>query len=325
MKVHLDPGKPVQAVLDAMPAGGELLLGPGTYYADPGSPSTPLVIDSGNYQLEINGQGEESSLFGCPIDVQSGKISFRRIGVRADTFAYGIKVYNGGSPFISRCSFREVWIGASSKAAAVSGLGPRDGLILDGAGVLLAEKTTIAFNRRHGLVADSTGVEPNTTLKFDMCSFVQNGYGSGETEGWGINLKQSLTIAEFNGGNSEGNKFLELRAEGLNNLRLRDFDFETASDADRGLSAPELAAVLGQVSFVTCNPILVDNCNFLRGAGSTTPRAVIGQSVVGCVGRNNRFPGYTNMGVVRMDESSSRCDWNNNVLLNGCWIEDYSK
>lgn len=327
----------LQACINSLTVPTTLELGPGTYYGagGPGAPLTPLTIPSTSFCTNIVGDAEFATTIASPILCQVSRIAFSRMHINPIGGDYGLKVYNGGSPFLSRVSLRDIVIGAVDKNAAIAGNGPRDGVILDGAGVFLAEKAVIAFNRRHGLVADSTGFEPNTTLKFDMCSFVQNGFGPNETEvgsgsgaqtgGYGINLQGPCSIAEFNGGNSEGNHFRELNAASMNSLRLRDFDFETSE------------VMADQVICGACNPIIVDNCNFITAQkvggdpGFPGPKATRAMNFASCQGVNikpNRYSGWTSVGIIRLDENCYNC-WVDPMQLSfeggGCWVEDYSR
>jgi hypothetical protein len=186
--------------------------------------------------------------------------------------------------------------------------------------VFLAEQLTCAFNTQHGLLVDSTqAAAPNTTLKFDCCSFVQNGSGG---TGYGAKLMAALTTAEFVGGNIEGNVTGEFYAESSNNVALRGVDFETLSthptDALRG-------TMLAQVRVTACNQVTIDGCNFLVDANGEATYAVLGQTMAGLIVKNNRFSGWSSVGVVRIDENSTRCHVAGNVIPSGCWIEDYSR
>ena len=313
----LDPADGLQPIVDAITHGQVYELGAGVFYADPGDPTVPLVIGDSAYGLVLRGQAQDDTFIGSPILIQTGRIGLERLWVRADGCDYGVKM-EGQPTFRSRCHFDNIAIGASSKAAAQAGLGPRDGLIMDGFGVFLAHKTTVAFNRRHGLVVDSTpggSNQPNTTLKFDMCSFVQNGFGPAETEGIGIKLLGSCSIAEFNGGNSEGNKYGEAYCESMNNPRFRDFDFET--------SEPMTNAVW----FLQCNPGIIDGCNFLTVPGGAT-RAISVEQCEGFTITGNRFAGWGHVGVVRISEGGFNNRYFGNVIngdLNYGFFEDYSR
>lgn len=309
--VRVYPGTSLQPIVNAMTSGGTIALASGTFYADTASPTTPLSIAAAQYGLQIVGQADDYSTIGSPVLITSGKIGLQRLRVNPTATDYGVKIFLAGS-FLARCWMREVIIGAVTKASAQAGNGPKDGLILDGAGLFLAEKATFAFCRRHGLVVDSTDVEPNTTLKFDMCSFVQNGFGPSETVGYGIHVQGSAGIVEFNGGNSEGNKYGEALCQNMNSLRFRDFDFETSEVMEN------------QISILSSRPAVVDNCNFVTGASKAT-RGVIVQSSNQVFLVNNKFEGWTAVGVVRIDEASTECDSHQNNIPSGCWIEDYSR
>lgn len=319
----LDPADGLQPIVDAYVGGGGVLELPrGTYYADPGSPSTPLTIGNNAYGLKILGEREDDTIIKSPVLIATGKIGLERLRVSPDGTDYGVKIYNGGSPFLARNWMREVWIGAVDRASAMAGLGPRDGLILDGAGVFLAEKSGCSFCRRHGLVADSTGFEPNTTLKFDMCSFVQNGHGPAETVGYGIYLLGSLLLAEFNGGNSEGNKYSELFADSMNCLRVRDFDFEPGSLMASG--------VTDSVTVNGCRPVMFDNCNFeiLPGAPASLVRAlgIAGSNSITLKGNkfNNWGATATTRNPIRIGSTCTISEATGNLLSAACVLEDYS-
>ena len=296
-------GDDLQDVIDTFSGGAHVIqLGRGDYYGDSGSPSTPITIPNTAGNVQIKGLGVDDTTILSPILCETGRFGLVDVAVKPDGTAYGVKIFKSGS-FTSRCYFERAWIGASSSGA---GDGPVLGLVLDGAGVLLASNLTIAFCTSHGLLVDSTAAEPNTTLKFDMCSFVQN-------EGYGIRLLNACSIAEFNGGNSEGNVSGEAYAESVNNVRFRDFDFESFTETfDQ------------QVHLVSCNPVLFDNCSF-SATGANVTRAVLGQSVGGCHMFSNRFAGWTDVGIIRMDSASSLCHIHDNIISDGCWVEDYSR
>jgi hypothetical protein len=309
---ELDPTMSLQDEIDALgPSGGTILLRNGTYYGASGSssPLDPLVISS---FVTLIGEARDGVVIASPISIQGINNGLRRMHVNPIGADYGVKIYNGGA-FLARNWMDHVWIGGNDQGSAAAGNAPRDGLVLDGAGVFLAQRVTMAFNRRHGLSADQTGAQPNTTLKFDTCSFVANGFGPTEVTGNGIDLQASLSIAEFDGGNSEGNKFAEFNASNMNNIRLRDFDFETSE------------VMAAQALFGGCNPILVDNCNFFTASGKAT-RALSFATCVGVRVLPNRYSGWTNVGIVRLDENCTNC-WVDPMQINtgNCWVEDYSR
>jgi hypothetical protein len=299
---ELDPADGLQPMVDALSSVGGVIELPdaGTYYADPGSPTTPLTIDDPG-SIIIRGRGQNATKIGSPILCRTDRLGLEHLTVRPAGQAYGVKFALAGQ-FLARSWMKDVFIGASSAGA---GDGPTDGLILDGNGVFLAHQLTCAFCTGHGLLVDSTSVEPNTTLKFDMCSFVGNG-------GYGAKLLASALIAEFNGGNMEQNTLGELYAESMNLLHLRAVDFETAT------------AIFGQqVHLVTSNPVIIDGCHFITAAGKAT-RAVLAQSCVGVEIKGSRFSGWSAAGVVRIDENSTKSHVHDNILLTNQWIEDYS-
>jgi hypothetical protein len=299
----IDPADGVQPMIDALGGAGTVMLPKGTFYGNPNAPLTPINVPGG---VEIIGAGMAATVLGSPVLVNASQAGLGNLAVRPNGTAYGIRIYNGGSPFISRCFMRRVLTGASFKGA---GDGPVDGIQLDGAGVLLMEHVTCAFCTGHGLIADSTGFEPNTTILGDCCSFVQNGL-------YGARLLQSLTLAEFNGGNMEDNQSGELYAENAAGISLLGVDFE------RGALALSLTAAV--VEMQNCNTIEIDRCNFLRVSNAT--RA---WNLAGCNGIKigvNRFEGWGAVGVWRIAESSRNADVGAGHIFNGSgWTEDYSR
>lgn len=282
------PGQGLQAVVDAAPGGSQIWLGAGTYYAVIGSPTTPLTIPSTKYGMTIKGQSDVTTFIGSPILIQSGKIRLMDLAVDPGTTAYGIKIYNGGTPFISRCSFERIVVGATSQVYTA---GPTNGLVLDGAGVLRATHSTFAFCAGNGVLIDSTGVEPNTTLQFDMCSFVGNGIH-------GVELLGSCSIAEFRGGNAEQNgragavTSREIKATSMNSLILHGFDFESNNVIDY------------QLEVTTCNPVEISSCNFVTGLAKAAHAAIF-QSCAGVSFFNNRFAGWGAVYIVHIDAGCS--------------------
>ena len=316
----LDPANGLQPIVDALAAagsGGIIELPAGTFYADPGNPATPLTIPAGAYDMLLKGIGAANTIIGSPI------LSSTR--VRLSDFhcdppagsAYGVKIYNGGA-FVASCRLDGIIIG---DRAQFYFNGPTNGLVLDGVGVFQASNCTFAFCAGSGILCDATGTvppndQPNTTLQFDMCSFVGNGIH-------GIKLMGSCTIAEFRGGNSEQNgrggdaNSCELYAEQMNNLRVSNFDFETNN------------VINNQMLVTGCNPVLVDNCNFVTGSGKAT-RAFIAFSTSGLRMLANRTVGYGAVGAIRVSDDCINCHVDPSNILTVTagaypWIEDYSR
>ena len=308
----------LQEVVDAFGGnGGRIDLGGsgGIYYADPDDPSVPLTMPGG---VEILGAGRTATIIGSPVLISGAGGGLEDVWVRPDGTAYGIRIYNGGA-FVARCFFRRVLVGATFKGA---GDGPVDGVQLDGAGVLLAEHLTCAFCTGYGLIADSTGAEPNTTLKFDVCSFVQNGTlnggGPGVNTGGGVRLLQSMTAAEFNGGNIEDNAVNDFYAENAALLSLLGVDFEHSVTHFTLTNVAE---------FQNCNTIAIEGCNFLKTGGATRAYSIQGCNGVSIgMGRPNRYEGWGAVGVGRIGETSRNVARGADHIFNGAgWIEDYSR
>ena len=307
--VSLNPSDGLQDIVNAIAAagvGGVITLGVGTYYAVPSSPSTVLTIPAAAYNLSIVGQSAQGSLVGSPILCQAGKLRLADMHIDPSPgAAYGVKIYNGGTPFLARHTFDRIIIG---DRAQVKADGPTNGLVLDGAGVFQASNCTFAFCAGNGLLADSTGTEPNTTLQFDMCSFVGNG-------GYGADLAASLGIAEFRGGNMEGNFTGELRATSVTNLVCTAVDFETS------------VAMTNPVDLSLCNPAAFRSCNF-HSTGSAATRALIASGCQGVIIEDCRFSGWGAVGIVRIVEDCTNSRVFGNVIdatLGAGWIEDYSR
>lgn len=305
-RLFLREGDGLQAAVDSLIGGaGEIWLDSGTFYGDPLSPTTTLTIP-GTVNVIIRGVNYNDTLIRSPVWCQSIACGFESIWFRPPAGAFGLKIRSLlglAGEFLARNWIDNCFIGASANGA---GDGPVLGLVLDGAGVFLAERLTCAFCTSHGMIADSTGVEPNTTLKFDMCSFVQNG-------GYGAKLMQSMLQAEFNGGNMEGNVTGEFYAEETNVLRMLGVDFETSQ-------------VMGnQFEISNTKNIEIRGNNFLTASGKAT-RAIIcsGSHYIDMV--NNRFEGYGAVGVARIGESCTHVVAEpNQIVSGGGWIEDYSR
>lgn len=294
-------GQSLQPIVDAMTNGGLLYLTGGSFYADIASPSTPLTIPS-TKPIIIRGVHTEKTFIKSPILIEAFRCGLEDLTVRsAAGAAYGVKIFRSGA-FVARCWMNRVVIGATYEGA---GDGPVRGIILDGAGVFLAHRVTSAFCTSDGMLVDSTSVEPNTTLKFDMCSFVGNG-------GYGADLAASCSIAEFNGGNMEGNALGELRANAMNNLRLIGVDFEPQDVYTNAVEA------------TNCNPVEIIGCSFGKISGAT--RAIFLQGGSGHIVEGNRFNGWGTVGVVRISEGATNARVGVNVIADGSgWIEDYSR
>jgi len=307
----------LQEVVDAFGGnGGRIVLGGGggTYYGDPDDPSVPLTLPGG---IEIAGAGQTATIIGSPVLMAGSSGGIEDLSVRPDGTAYGIRIFSSGV-FLARCFMRRLFVGASSHGA---GDGPVNGIELDGAGVLLAEQVTAAFCTGHGLLADSTvALMPNTTLKFDCCSFVKNGL-------YGVKLMQSLLLAEFCGGNMENNTDPgavglpnggELYAENAAGIFLQGVDFERGDAMD----AP--GTINHAVEVENCNTIAIERCNFVK-TGNATRAFLLG----GCNGasiRGNRFEGWGASGVCRISETCTNVHVGPNHIHDGSgWIEDYSR
>lgn len=307
----LDPANGLQPIVNAIAAaasGGVIDLGDGTYYADPANPATPLTIPAGAYNLRVRGKTAQGTIVGSPILCQAGKLGLSDMHIDPPAgSAYGLKIYNGGSPFLARHMLERIIVGDRAQVAAN---GPTNGLHIDGAGIIQATECTFAFCAQNGLLADSTGAEPNTTLQFDMCSFVGNPQ-------YGIKLLGSCGLAEFRGGNSEQNgsagaAYGELYCDSMNNAHFTCFDFETNQVIDNACTV------------TTCNPVVFDDCSWTTGVGKAT-RALIAQSSAGVSVRNPRMAGWTNVGVIRFDENCTGCAIHLPLPSSGCWVEDYSR
>lgn len=318
----LDPADGLQPLVDAIAAsasGGAISLENGTYYADPANPATPLTIPAAAYDMLISGTSAQGVVIGSPILVQAGKLRLADMHIDPPAgSAYGIKIYNGGSPFLSRCVFDRIIVGDRTQFYTN---GPTNGLQIDGAGIMQCNNCTFAFCAGNGLLVDSTGVEPNTTLQFDMCSFVGNGQH-------GIKLSGSCSIAEFRGGNSEQNgragtvgvpsDWCELYAENMNNLIFTGFDFESTNSGGTILK--------NAVNIQSCRPVRFDGCNFLTPSANVSDRAILLQSTGGPSFTGNFFSGHSAIGIVRFDPSCSGVVFDkDNILPSDCWIEDYSR
>lgn len=298
-------GTSLQGVINGLVAGSHILqLGSGDYYGDNGSPTTPLTIPSTIGNLQIRGLGPDYTLIKSPILSEASRFGLMDLGVRPNSTTYGVKIFKSGS-FTARCFLHRVNIGASSSGA---GDGPATGLILDGAGLLLAEQLSCAFCTSDGVLADSTASEPNTTLKFDMCSFVGNG-------GYGVRLENSLSVAEFNGGNMEQNVSGEFKATNLNSVYIHGVDFEVTQSYSN------------TVEVNTCNPCSIKDCNFVRVSGTAT-RAININGGAGHTVEGNRISGWGEVGVVRISNTTVNCRVGINIINNDIgygWIEDYSR
>jgi hypothetical protein len=312
--VCVESGTDLQAIVNAMTDGGTVYLGKGTFYGDSGTPSTPLTIPSTAYGIRILGRSEDESIIASPILIETGKTGLENLRVGPSGTDYGVKIYNGASS-IALCWMKGVTIGAVDLATAVAGNAPKDGLILDGAEVFLAERCTFNFNRRHGVLVDSTAADPNVSARFVNCIFYQNGRHAAETIGSGAYLKAVSGRVEFDGGHSEGNDYRELYAEYTNNLVLRGFGLDTSEVMDH------------QVETNQCTLVTVDGCYFLTAASKAT-RAFI---AIGCYGvdfSNNRIAGYGHVGVARFDWGCNRVHAHGTYIdgtTGNGWLEHQSR
>lgn len=316
----LDPVNGLQPMVDAIAAagsGGVIELPNGTFYANPASPSTPLTIPTTAYDIAIVGIGAYGTIIRSPILCNAGRVRLAEFHCDPGTAAYGIRIYNGGA-FVARCKLDRLIVGNRDPQDYL--LGPTNGLELDGAGVLQAVGCTFAFCSGSGAKIDSTGTvppndQPNTTLQFDMCSFVGNGLH-------GAHILGSCSICEFRGGNAEQNgrggsaAASEIRAESMNNLVIKEFDFETNNVIDN------------QLFITNCSPVHISGCNFTTGAGKAT-RTVVAFSSSGVTMGKSRISGFGAVGVVRADENCQKVNIQPDVIIdttvgNG-WIEDYSR
>lgn len=298
-------GDGLQEAVDALPAGGGTLelAGGGTLYADPSSPATELAL---NKPVRFIGQSMDTTIIGSPILQSVGRCGYEHLTVRPPAGAYGIKIFNSGV-FLSRSWFKHVFVGASSDGA---GDGPVLGVVFDGAGVLKADQLTIAFCTSHGLLVDSTAAEPNTTLLMDCCSFNVNG-------GYGVRCLQSLTCAEFNGGNMEDNDLGELYAQSVNGLHLSGVDFE------RGLSGSP-PSVGNIIEFDTVLHWTIDKCNFAMSGGTATRGLLVSAGAGGYLG-TCRWEGWSNQGIIRIGETARNIRVApQRIVTTTNWIEDYS-
>jgi len=306
-----EDGANLQTLIDGVGSGATIFLNKGSFYGAGGSgtPSTALTITDSHYNLRIIGMGQDYSLIKSPILITTGRIGLRDLGVRPSGTSYGVKIYDSGA-FVARCHMQRVWIGASSLGA---GDGPTDGLVLDGAGLLHADQCLFAFNTGFGTLIDSTGAEPNTTLLFTMCSWVQNSK-------YGLKSLESLTNLDIIGGNIEGNSqtagYGEAYCEGGTNISFRGVDFEPGK------------TMTNTLEFQNCNPVLIEGCNFGVTAGTNT-RAILIQGGLGHQIWNNRFSGWDNKGVIRISSNVTNAWVGPNVFLDGGggtgWVEDQSK
>jgi hypothetical protein len=296
----------LQPMVDNLGVNGvRLKLGEGLFLAVDGSASTPLVVPGG---VTITGDGAASTTIGCPVLITGSQTGLESLWVRPPSTAYGVRIYNGGSPFIARCFFDHVFVGASFKGA---GDGPIDGIQLDGAGVIEADHLTVAACTGHGLLFDSTGLEPNTTFKGNVCSFVKNG-------GFGVRILQSCTLAEFSGGNMENNDAGELYAENVTGVRLLGVDYE------RGDPLQPPATVTNVIEMQNCNQIEIIGCNMLKTGNATRSFFLAGCN--GGIVEGNRFTGWGANGVARISESSRNFRRGVNHIADGSgWFEDYSR
>jgi len=305
--IGLDTSLDLQDVVDAFGGNGgriELGGGGGVYYARVSDPTIPLTLPGG---VEIVGAGRTTTILGSPVLVQGASSGLEDLFVRPDGAAYGIRFYNGGA-FVSRGFLRRVLVGATTHGA---GDGPINGIEMDGAGVFLGEHVTVGFCTGHGLLVDSTGAEPNTTLQFDCCSFVKNGL-------YGVKIMASCTLAEFRGGNMENNDSGEFYAESSSGIALMAVDFERGDTLDPPATVDRL------VDITNCNNVAIERCNFLKIGNATRAFSIAGGG--GMTVRGNRFDGWGTVGVCRIGETCTNVHVGVNHIQNGSgWIEDYSR
>lgn len=303
----LDASIGLQEAVDALSAdGGTIVLGGGVYYADPTSPSTELNVTK---PVRFLGAGRSATDIASPVLVGSGGVGFEYLYVRPSGAAYGVKIYDGVN-FLSRCWFKQVFIGGTDYN---SNDGPTIGLHLDGAGVLHADQLTVAFCGSHGLLADSTGAEPNTTLICTGCTFNLN-------RGYGVRILTSMTLAEFRGGNMECNDSGEFIADGVTLIHLLGVDFERGTLADHTVPAISNLVEL-QNNFAP----VIDRCNFVSNNSKSTRAILASGCASGHLG-TNRYEGYGAVGVVRIGETCT--NWTRGaqrIHSGGGWIEDYSR
>jgi hypothetical protein len=298
----------IQEYIDTLSsAGGRVLLPNGSY---PGF----VLPAAGN--VSVIGESKAGTIINGSILMQGSANKLQTFTIRGNGQPYGLRVYNGGNPFISRNFLQDLFIGGSY---ATSGDGPVDGIQLDGAGVFLAQEVTCAFCTGNGLLVDSTGLQPNTTLKFDVCTFNLN-------QLYGVKLLQSLDLCEFNGGNMEDNGAGEAYCESAAGLFFRGVDFERGGaspfDPTPGVDPPSIAHVL---EMENCNSIAIEGCHFTKTAAATRAFYLAGcnAAVVG----ENRFQGWGANGVFRIAENSANIHIRptNHIFDGGGWIEDYSR
>jgi hypothetical protein len=194
--------------------------------------------------------------------------------VRATGKAYGIKLHGSGE--VARCELRNVWVGASALAA---GDGPVVGLWLDGAIVTVVDHCTFAFNTGAGLYVNTTvGALSTNVNTFTDCTF--NGNST-----YGIHLEiggdavAGYMLHRFEGGNIESNITGDVYCDGATFVILRGIDFECSVSHNPG-----------QMIFMNgCQPVVIEDCNFVLGAGVTVQRFFELDGCANAIVRRNRL------------------------------------
>lgn len=295
----------LQSILDGFSAptggnwsyeGGILRLGRGDFYGN-------LVLNRANTVIE--GEGLGTVIHGS-ISIQSQLCELRRLCVRAEGAAYGIKLFRPttlpGSSGVPRCKLENLFVGATSEGA---GNGPVVGLWMDGAILTSINDCTFAFCTGSGIYSDTSdpaGAWSTNVNIFRNCTMNGNGrYGYEGVVGAGAASQQGN---QFFGGNMESNTLGAVLASGQTNLTFRGVDFEN------GKTVSDLLTI------GTCLPVTVEDCNFVT-LPATAQRVGIFSSCQGVRFVGNRFSGFTDERTVIFDENSSGVVCHGNVWADG--------
>jgi hypothetical protein len=286
------PGAGLQAAINNLPNGGNLMLKPGIYMGD-------ITISQNN--LSLLGSGKENTILSGSVTVTSANVNMQDLWAYGNGKAFGMKMYLlGGGPARNHLLRVRVGGNADGTGKAPSGDGPQVGLWMDGSIITAADHCSFAFcNTGSGLFVDTTqnnlGTNCNT---FRDCTFNGNAaFGVEMTDGGdGI---AGMLLHRFHGGNMEDNATGEVYIKSAIGVELKGIDFE---------STKSLGSTHPTVQCDSCTSVLMEDCHSVTIGSSNTQRFFIFNSVKNGTVTHCRVSGLYPAGDVgAFDEGCVHC------------------
>lgn len=276
-------GTGLQTLVNSLTTGGRIVLGPGTHYADAGTPSTPLTLPATVSSVIIEGLGSQKTKVGSPVLVQANKCTLRDMLIEPGATAYGIKLEDTGT-FISHTRLDNLVVSGATTNIIVNNT------------VILTCATNCSFEFATGAALTFPG-SGTTTTTFINCAFTQSAAQAvlGVTSA-GLSFRD----CNFESPSAVCTSFIDLSS--CQNVVIDRCNFEVTG-----------GTVTNIIGLTTCIPARVTSCH-IRGYDVVT-RAVFAQNSPHVVVDNNRIAEFTTNPSIILDSSCVDGSARNNIFV----------